>query len=232
MSEPKVLVGCPTSDHKEYCLKEFAKRVKKLSYKNYDVLLIDNSEGDDYAKKIESYGLTCHKVPFKKGVKERLAECRNLLRDKALAGGYDYFLSLEQDIIPPKDIIQRLIFHRAKVVSALYTKLMKVKDGDKDLGMQEVPVLYALEDGQARRMLMEEVKEKKLIPIIGGGLGCVLINRSIFERIKFRVEKDAKGFDDMYFFSDLDRMDVQPLCDTSIHVKHLEQTWDEKMRKS
>ena len=59
--KPKILVGCPTSFHKEYCLNEYAKSVKELSYNNYDILLVDNSSDDNYLDKIKSYGLNAIK---------------------------------------------------------------------------------------------------------------------------------------------------------------------------
>ena len=40
MEGPKVLVGCPTSFHKDYCLKEYVVGLNKLTYKNKDILLI------------------------------------------------------------------------------------------------------------------------------------------------------------------------------------------------
>jgi len=44
MKTPKILLGCPTSDYKEYCLKEYVKSVKTLDYPCYDILLVDNSK--------------------------------------------------------------------------------------------------------------------------------------------------------------------------------------------
>ena len=45
MSNPKVLVGCPTFSGKEYCLREYADRVKSLSYDNYDVFAFESDHG-------------------------------------------------------------------------------------------------------------------------------------------------------------------------------------------
>src|SRR3989344_3253635 len=64
---PKILVGCPTSFHKEYALKEYAQAIKYLIYNNYD-----------------------------------------------------YLFSLEQDVIPDKNILKKLISHNKKVISGIY----------------------------------------------------------------------------------------------------------------
>ena len=36
MENPRVLVGCPTSFHKEYALKQYTEAVKNLNYKKGD----------------------------------------------------------------------------------------------------------------------------------------------------------------------------------------------------
>ena len=67
MKNPKVLVGCPTSFHKEYALKEYADAVKSLDYNNYDILLVDNSQDNDYYKKIKQIGLNVIKGGYFEG---------------------------------------------------------------------------------------------------------------------------------------------------------------------
>ena len=92
--QSKVLVGCPTSNYNEYALEEYAEAVKNLTYKNYDFLLVDNSKDDSYLKKLKSFGLPAIKGPWFEGAKQRIIKSRNLLREKALEGNYDYLLSL------------------------------------------------------------------------------------------------------------------------------------------
>ena len=53
MNKPKILVGCPTSFHKEYALEQYAESIKALTYPNYDILLVDNSKDDVYFKRIK-----------------------------------------------------------------------------------------------------------------------------------------------------------------------------------
>jgi len=96
----RVLVGCPTSEHKEYCLKEYANLLRSLTYDNFDVLLVDNSKDDRYYNKIKSLGIPVIKDKYLEGAKNRIVHSRNILRERVLNGGYDYFFSLEQDVIP------------------------------------------------------------------------------------------------------------------------------------
>ena len=39
---PRVLVGTPHSDVKNYCIDKYIETVKNLSYGNYEVLVVDN----------------------------------------------------------------------------------------------------------------------------------------------------------------------------------------------
>jgi len=48
----RILIGCPTSDYKEYSLKEYLEGIKNLTYKNFDLVLVDNSKNDYYFNKL------------------------------------------------------------------------------------------------------------------------------------------------------------------------------------
>ena len=83
---PKVLVGCPTSDYKSYCIEKYAESVKRLSYKNYDILIVDNSEKDGYFKRIKKLNLPVIRSKYFEGARDRIIESRNILRKKILTG--------------------------------------------------------------------------------------------------------------------------------------------------
>ena len=121
MEQPKVLVGCPTSHHKDYCLDRYVKSVNTLSYPNYDVLIVDNSETDEYYNKIKEKGLPVLRLEkYYEHARTRLTKSRNIIREKLLEGDYEYFLSLEQDVIPPRDIIETLLKSKKKVICGVY----------------------------------------------------------------------------------------------------------------
>jgi len=77
----KILVGCPTSDYKSYCLKEYAEAVKSLTYKNYDILLADNSKDNKYCKELDKYKLNYIKCDYTESARERIVNSRNKLRN-------------------------------------------------------------------------------------------------------------------------------------------------------
>src|SRR3989344_3675225 len=124
--EPKVLIGCPTYKNKEYCLKEYADAVNNLRYDNKDVLVVDNSEGDKYLGKLKQFQLNAVKDPLHfDSARDRIVHSRNIIRQKVLDESYDYFLSLEQDIIPHATIIEEMFDiisknPQIKILTAVY----------------------------------------------------------------------------------------------------------------
>src|SRR3989344_5621889 len=126
-NHPKVLIGCPTSDFKAYALERYANGLKGLTYNNFDILIVDNSKDDSYLKSIRKLGLNAVKGLYSELARQRIVDSRNILREYVLNNGYDYFFSLEQDVIPPRDIIQRLISHKKDIISGLYFTYQNIK---------------------------------------------------------------------------------------------------------
>lgn len=213
----KVLVGCPVSYHKEYCFKEYFDGIKSLTYPNHDVLLVDNSEDDNYFNKIKKF-LPAIKGPYFESALDRIITSRNVLREKVIEGNYDYFLSLEQDVIPPKDIIERLLKHNKKVITGIYFVHNKIGGKIKltPLAYKEIPSDKELPD--MRPLRDSELMSNDLIKIVSCGLGCVLIHRDVLKKIKFRHEN--KVFDDRFFCIDLYKQKIPIYADTSIKCKH------------
>jgi len=236
---PKILVGCPTYDSKAYCLSEYANAVKSLDYENYDILLVDNSEAKGYYEKIKSLGLEAWRLE-EKGLpqNERLAFCRNVLRKLTLEN-YDYFLSLEQDIIPPKDIIKKLLSHSKKIVSAVYSIVMdngkpmpllwrflekEEMEGlvEKNPGLKyEIDGIKQNNPRFCKRFEMEELPQKRLIKIAACGLGAVLVHKDVFKKIMFRSRGGKEAYDDMFFCQDAFSKGFEIFADTGVICEHL-----------
>lgn len=217
--KPKILVGCPTSDYKEECLNEYANAVKNLSYDNYDILLVDNSKDDKYSERIKTSGLNVIKAPYFESARERIVHSRNILREYAIKNNYDYLLSLEQDVIPPKDVIEKLLRHNKKIVTGVYYVHNKMPDGKLHL----VPLVNILEgNGKTMRTLnYAEINMPRLLKIFSCGLGCLLIHKDILKEIKFRYVKDIDTHDDRWFCIDLHEKGIELYCDNMVICKHL-----------
>ena len=222
----KVLVGCPTSFHKEHSLKEYSESIKNLSYDNYDILLVDNSPDDNYLKKIKSFGLKVKKGPYFESARERIVFSRNILKDEAIKN-YDYFLSLEQDVIPPKDIIERMLKWNKKAITGVYFAVNFYQGKHRLL-----PLIWVDFDKKTKKMFYlqdERLWHNELIEISACGIGCILIHKSILQKIKFRYDdNNPEGFDDVWFCKDLREKGIKLYCDTSIKCKHLIKDWSWK----
>ncbi len=217
---PKVLVGCPTSDHKSYCLEKYVDAIKNLSYPNYDILIIDNSEKEDYYNLIKSFEISVKRIKYLPKARDRIIKSRNLLINETIDKQYDYFLSLEQDVIPPKDVIEKLLKHKKLVIAGIYP-LVHTINGKKVL-KSSVWMNY-----DPKTKLMYRVKNNfilnnpYLFEISATGLGCVLIKREVFEKIKFRYDPNTEGFDDVFFSKDLRENNIKLYSDFGVLCKHL-----------
>jgi len=220
--KPKILVGCPTSDHKGYALERYVEGIKKLEYDNIDILIVDNSKGYEYIEKIKSLGLNAIKGPYHESARQRIIDSRNILRKKVLDEGYDYFFSLEQDVIPPKDVIERMLNHNKKIITGVYFSY-QTNNGVRLL----VPLLWKrIDENEVRFMLEKEVIEPKLIEVGACGVGCILIHKNVLKKVKFRFDEKSQCFDDMWFCHDSYKQGFKIFADTSLKCTHLIQGWD------
>lgn len=214
---PKVLIGCPTCDLYEYSLQRYVDAVKEIDYDNFDLVLVDNSKNSDYVKKIEKLGIKVIKGPYYENVKQRIVDSRNLLSEYAIQHDYDYFLSLEQDVLPPKNVIQQLLSRDEYIVSGVYFAY-NINNGVRLLtpllwkGVGKNEVMYLSED---------EVFDDRFFSVAACGLGCVLIKIEVLKFIKFRYEDSEPCFDDMFFCLDASTKGYSIYADTSIKCVHL-----------
>lgn len=224
---PKVLVGCPTADLKEYCLGSYLQRLKGLTYPNFDILLVDNSKDETYSKKIQAYGIPCIRSTYHENIPKRVIEGRNILRKYALEKGYDYFLSLEQDVIPPKDIIEQLLAAQQEIVGGI-TRHLLVK-GDN---IQEIALLGVHDPAHPGHYIYINYKsvlgKKGIVPVNYCALGCVLISRKVLEKIIFRYEEFEQKtnelnvkWDDICFCQDAEKEGFKIFAQIDVQCEHL-----------
>ena len=222
MNKPRVLVGCPTSDYHKYCLNEYKEAVRNLTYENYDVVLVDNSLDEEYHKNISDDKVKVIRCSYSESARDRIVRSRNILRNIALNENYDYFLSLEQDVIPPSDIIERLLKHNKDIVSGVYFGKY-IKGNQKRL----VPMLWVAKKGDDSKInyvpvALNYINSGKLLKVNLSGIGCMLINRKVLENINFKYNPELKKqFDDISFCIDAQNKGFEIFADTNIKCKHL-----------
>jgi len=223
----KVLVGCPHSDIKNYALDDYLSMITKLTYSNYDVLIVDNSKDNKNTVKIRKSGIPClHVKPKHKSNQAYIAESQELLRLAAIKGGYDFLIFIESDIRVQSDIIERLLSHQKQVVSAPYF----INHGhESHIMLQQIEkngdaVRFTLNEDNGYDILSIDGKLKK---VYACGFGCIAIHKSVLEKIKFRWVEGADTHADSIFAADLNYMQIPMYLDTQILCDHLNSNWSE-----
>src|SRR3989338_2757891 len=219
----KVLVGCPTSETHKYCFKEYLEAVNNITFKDKKILLVDNSKTIDYFDFIKNSGIDVIKTHYTVSARDRIVRSRNILREFVLKEEYDYFLSLEQDVIPPKEVIERLLGHKKDIISGVYFSRIKSLTDKK---VKVLPLLCTWKDGSNNPYSMADVDldlvmNNNVIKIKYCGLGCLLISRKVLEKVKFRYDDKYPTFDDLHFCQDARNNGFEIFVDTGVKCKHL-----------
>lgn len=220
----RVLIGTPHSDKKNYCIEDYIARVKSFTYLNYDVLVVDNSESRKNAKLLRKEGFNViHVKPKKHPIQKILADSHEAIRQYAITHNYDYLLHLEDDLIPPADVIERLMIHNRPIVSAMY---MINFGKDSHLmaqnieGFGEIRETANLDNGSD--LLYVDGSLKKTFHC---GLGCVLIHKNVLRAFEFRHDSSLGLFPDGFFAFDTDALGIQKYIDTSVLCIHNNSEW-------
>lgn len=227
---PKVLVATCTYEGKHYTFMEWWKRICELQYPAYDILIVDNSKGDDYYFKLIRLTQGKAKVikaPRLENSRDTLSYSQNIIRKHLIENDYDYWMSIESDVIPPKNVITNLMKWYKPVCGGLYEIGFKEKVGrrwciffrdKKPNGMMGTRIINEQENPQFANIGLRQVH--------GCGIGCTLIRSDIFRR--FPMWTDCRFNDkhsDVYFYMDLDNNNIPVFVDTSVICEHNNSDW-------
>ena len=165
------------------------------------------------------------------------ATARNRIAQKTLDGGYDYVLMVDNDVTPPSDALVNLLSHNVDFVSGFYmhrnadnepvdrTCACKLKDPS---GFDYFN--YPLESEYTRQELAEMRENgEHLLEIHGGGMGCALVSRRVFERLRYPwfdwVNYDnadrAMLSEDLYFCEKMRKKGIKRYADTRVACGHM-----------
>ena len=240
MSEfPKVLVAAPQAAAKKYAFERFIDNVMQFTYPNFEIKLFDNTDDqgaftgymNDYVLKNHGqnakfealHSLSMHKMKSD-SVIEKMARSHNDCRDFTLRLKYDFLLHLETDLFPQHDIIEQLMFHQLQAVSALYY----VDNGIYRKPMIQRTIKLAPRFLSSKNFMANEdlcFCDGTVKKVAHAGLGCILLHRSVFEKINFRHIEGVNNHPDTYFAEDCAEHKIPIYLDTSIVVEHENSPW-------
>jgi hypothetical protein len=232
MSQPKVLLAFPTSNKKNYCINEFIKQLINITYP-VDILVIDNSRklNDESAKFIPLRGIIkgsyfdAIRYVKEDRIENIIRDCHNQIRDKVLKHNYDFLFSLESDIFTAPNIVEHLLSFKKHVVGLGYfigQQLNSYHICHETESLGHYNIHSPMTPGQS--FVFSDGKLKKCNQL---GLGCLLVHRSVLEKIEFRIdEKDGNlKFDDQYFHEDCQKLGIPVYVDTMNMAYHWNQNW-------
>ena len=229
MSGPKILIFTPIAEHKEYCLKDFIENCKKFTYKNIQHIFVDNSQSNKFVKKLnDEYGVEAYWVQRGANSREGLARSQVFARKMFLNEGYDYLLSLESDIFPPEDFIERLLRRYKPVITGLYMI------GDKSKGIQ-IPCITLPKFNEdlgakgTRLLTLSELpafENAGVQRVAAGGMGCCLMRRDVIEKVSFYYDSRYMSHSDVYFFNKCNNIGIPVHVDTDLYCRHENSQWE------
>lgn len=210
----------------------------RFYHQNFKVVLYDNTVGDSgkYAKwmndlfkskygpnntQFEAFNTSLSKVP---SVIERMCITSNLCRDYFLKNNYQLALSLETDVFPTQECLGELIMADKDVIGALYDrdegKSRKLMIQERFFVSPNKIQAVNIEPGEDVYFVNGEIKEVSHV-----GLGCVLMNRLVLEKIKFRFIKGQDMHPDTYFAEDCFRNGFKINAHTALVCEHKNKAW-------
>lgn len=227
---PKILICAPQHSSKMYAFDIWWENVKKFTYPQdrIEVFLADNSDTKENVNYLKNLGITARYVrPNKKGVIMSIRDSHEACRQYAIKHNFDYMLHLETDIIPPIDVITRLLTHKVQVVGGVYdlffgTKRRPMIQVDENLSKN-------ITEYRTPEFVMQDEEptyfDGKLKQVYHVGLGCVLIHNSVFRAIEFTADEKVDFHTDTWFANQCFQANVPIFADTTVQCKHYNSTW-------
>ncbi len=230
----KVLIALGTCDRFDYCEEHCLSKIFAQTYKDFDVLIVDNSEGINHEMELRS------KFPHTKIVhlnrppifREATKQVRQFIVDYAVSNGYEFLFLVDIDFIIPLDTLEKLIKHDVDFVTAAIGYMHQaystcLVQNFESKSISKVPGFPVL-----KPIMWAQMKEPPLfMEIMACGLACALIKCQVLPGIKFRVSHKQMAFlEDLLFCADLQKRNVKLFLDKTIetihvHVKIEERNW-------
>ncbi len=232
----RILLAAPTSKAKHYCKDAWLNHLNKLTYHSFDVLIVDNTPGEEYyLEEFCGKGFKAIHVEPEGTVVEYITESQNAMlkyfRDHPV---YDALFILESDVFPPYNVIEYLMHFDKPVITFPY--FINYRDNHPAICLQNMEKTYV----QRQTVLADGLNtfndwNGELKQVFASGIGCTLIKREVFDYIKeFRCKtdgretlKDSSVFSDTFFYRDLNKEGIPAYITTDGIAQHNWSDWNE-----
>lgn len=222
----KILIAAPTSKHKDYCFQKWAYHIKKFTYPDLSYLLVDNTnDSGEYAKQVLSKHFPVIHIDRKPDETQYqiITRSQNIIRDYFLKKGFEFLFICESDIFPPFNVIEYLLQCNKRVCSIPYfiyssaqTKILQFDY--EDFGSERIGSTMNLD----KTFINWDGKMK---PKKQPGLGCILIHKSVIQKIKFRASDEDDFLTDVYFHYDINQLGIECYVSELYFAEHKNSSW-------
>ena len=205
---PKIMIGVPTYEGKNYCLPQFMDNISKFTYPRdrIEIFVADNSTSNENALMInKKYGVKTFWKDYRDmAIWEKLSDTHNQIRRHFLESDCHYLLHLESDIFPPENILETLLWARKPIVNGLYqisdasNRSPCIMLDDKFLQASRISEGYFKINNFWHFWINGQVQETYI-----AGIGCCLMKRKVMKNFEFRNEGQYGHPPDSYFAQDL-----------------------------
>lgn len=134
----------------------------------------------------------------------------------------DWVLMLDTDMTFEPDFAARLVAVMAKYNADVVTGIYSFK------ASPNLPVLYMYNpDTERHEIVSDWDRSREVFPVDAAGAGCLLVRRSVFERITGELKQnpfdryEGKG-EDMSFFIRCRKLGIKTLCAWRVEAQHLQ----------
>ena len=224
---PKILIGVPTYEGKNYCLAQFLDNINNLSYPKdrIELFFADNSKDNTNALMInKKYNIKCFWKDYSDmSLFEKMADSHNQIKRYFLDSEAKYLLHLESDVFPPKDVIEQLLWARKPIVNAMY-QLFDAAQRQPCIKLTSYMDKFSRVFVTPRSLdvCYHYWLEGAVQPVFIAGIGCSLMKRKVMQNFSFRHDTtNTENYPpDSYFAEDLRAKGVQNYLHTGVVCFH------------